>query len=85
MQKKFAEYKDSLRFFLGDIRDKARLLRAFEGVDYVVHAAALKQVPALEYNPTEAVNTNVVGADNIVDATIDRGIEKVWPFQQIRP
>lgn len=77
MQKKFAEYKDSLRFFLGDIRDKARLLRAFEGVDYVVHAAALKQVPALEYNPTEAVNTNVVGADNIVDAAIDRGIEKV--------
>ena len=77
MRKKFAEYGSRLRFFLGDVRDKARLYRAFEGVDYVVHAAALKQVPALEYNPTEAVNTNVVGADNIVDAAIDRGVKKV--------
>jgi UDP-N-acetylglucosamine 4,6-dehydratase len=76
MQKKFARY-EQLRFFLGDVRDKSRLLRAFEGVDYVVHAAALKQVPALEYNPTEAVNTNVMGADNIVDAAIDRGVKKV--------
>jgi len=62
---------------LGDIRDKDRLCRAFEGVDYVVHAAALKQVPALEYNPTEAVKTNVVGADNIVDGAIDKGVKKV--------
>ena len=77
MRKKFGAYKEQLRFFLGDIRDRARLYRAFEGVDYVVHAAALKQVPALEYNPTEAVNTNVVGADNIVDAAIDAGIKKV--------
>jgi len=77
MRKKFAGYDEPLRFFLGDIRDKSRLCRAFEGVDYVVHAAALKQVPALEYNPTEAVNTNVMGADNIVDAAIDRGVEKV--------
>ncbi len=77
MCKKFAEYEERLRFFLGDIRDRSRLLRAFEGVDYVVHAAALKQVPALEYNPTEAVNTNVMGADNIVDAAIDRGVKKV--------
>ncbi len=77
MRKKFTAYEEQLRFFLGDIRDKARLCRAFEGVDYVVHAAALKQVPALEYNPTEAVNTNVIGADNIVDAAIDRGVEKV--------
>ena len=77
MGKKFAGHEVQLRFFLGDIRDKSRLLRAFEGVDYVVHAAALKQVPALEYNPTEAVNTNVMGADNIVDAAIDRGVEKV--------
>lgn len=66
-----------IRFFLGDIRDKSRLYRAFEGVDYVIHAAALKQVPALEYNPTEAVNTNILGADNIVDAAIDRGVKKV--------
>jgi UDP-N-acetylglucosamine 4,6-dehydratase (inverting) len=77
MQKKFLEHKDSLRFFLGDIRDKARLYRAFEGVDYVVHAAALKQVPALEYNPFEAVKTNIIGADNIVDAAIDKGVKKV--------
>ena len=77
MRKKFAAYEEQLRFFLGDVRDKNRLLRAFEGVDYVVHAAALKQVPALEYNPTEAVNTNVIGADNIVDAAIDRGVKKV--------
>lgn len=77
MQKKFLKHKDSLRFFLGDIRDKARLYRAFEGVDYVVHAAALKQVPALEYNPFEAVKTNVIGADNIVDAAIDKGVKKV--------
>jgi len=77
MHKKFEAYEEQLRFFLGDVRDKSRLLRAFEGVDYVVHAAALKQVPALEYNPTEAVNTNVMGADNIVDAAIDRGVKKV--------
>ncbi len=77
MRKKFEAYEEQLRFFLGDIRDRARLYRAFEGVDYVVHAAALKQVPALEYNPTEAVNTNVMGADNIVDAAIDRGVKKV--------
>jgi UDP-N-acetylglucosamine 4,6-dehydratase len=77
MAKKFPECKYPIRYFLGDIRDKDRLYRAFEGVDYVIHAAALKQVPALEYNPTEAVKTNVVGADNIVDAAIDRGVKKV--------
>ena len=77
MRRKFADHKEDLRFFLGDIRDKARLYRAFEGVDYVIHAAALKQVPALEYNPTEAVNTNVMGADNIVDAAMDIGVKKV--------
>jgi len=77
MQKKFLKHEDSLRFFLGDIRDKARLYRAFGGVDYVIHAAALKQVPALEYNPFEAVKTNVVGAENIVDAAIDKGVKKV--------
>ncbi len=77
MAKKFSDSKYPIRYFLGDIRDKDRLFRAFEGVDYVVHAAALKQVPALEYNPTEAVKTNVVGADNIVDAAIDAGVKKV--------
>ncbi|MBD3426526.1 MAG: UDP-N-acetylglucosamine 4,6-dehydratase (inverting) [Candidatus Omnitrophica bacterium] len=77
MSKIFPDSKYPIRFFLGDIRDKSRLYRAFEGVDYVIHAAALKQVPALEYNPIEAVKTNVVGADNIVDAAIDTGVEKV--------
>ena len=77
MQKEFEKYDRRLRFFLGDVRDKARLYRAFDGVDYVVHTAALKQVPALEYNPTEAVNTNIIGADNIVDAAIDRDVKKV--------
>lgn len=77
MSKMFPVNKYPIRYFLGDIRDKSRLYRAFEGVDYVVHAAALKQVPALEYNPMEAVKTNVIGADNIVDAAIDRGVKKV--------
>jgi len=70
------EYKkhpqfDKLRFFIGDVRDKERLYRAFEGVDYVIHAAALKQVPACEYNPMEAVKTNITGAMNIVDAAFN--------------
>lgn len=66
-----------LRFFLGDVRDKDRVHRAFHGVDIVVHAAALKQVPAAEYNPLEFVKTNVLGAANILDAAIDRGVKKV--------
>lgn len=78
MSKIFPDNKYSaIRYFLGDIRDKDRLYRAFDGVDYVIHAAALKQVPALEYNPTEAVKTNIIGADNIVDAAVDRGVKKV--------
>lgn len=77
MAKVFPDYKYPIRYFLGDIRDKDRLYRAFENVDYIVHAAALKQVPALEYNPTEAVKTNILGADNIVSAAIDRGVKKV--------
>lgn len=77
MAKIFPDDKYEIRYFLGDIRDKGRLARAFEGVDYVVHAAALKQVPALEYNPMEAVKTNVIGADNIIDAAIDAGVKKV--------
>lgn len=66
-----------IRFFLGDIRDVSRLMRAFHEVDIVVHAAALKQVPAAEYNPTEFVNTNVIGAMNIINAAIDSGVKKV--------
>lgn len=67
----------SVRYFLGDVRDKDRLYRAFQDVDIVVHAAALKQVPAAEYNPFEFVKTNIIGAANIIDAAIDRGVKKV--------
>ena len=66
-----------IRYFLGDIRDRERLLRAFKGVDYVVHAAALKQVPALEENPFEAVRTNVIGAENIIEAALERDVKRV--------
>jgi len=67
----------SVRFFLGDVRDVDRLRRAMQGVDIVVHAAALKQVPACEYNPFEAVLTNIMGARNIIEASIDRGVKRV--------
>jgi UDP-N-acetylglucosamine 4,6-dehydratase len=66
-----------LRFFVGDVRDLPRLQRAFHGVDYVVHAAALKQVPTLEYNPFEAVLTNVIGGQNVINAAIDQGVARV--------
>ncbi len=66
-----------LRYFLGDVRDKDRLYRAFYGVDLVVHAAALKQVPAAEYNPFEVVRTNIIGTQNVIDAAIDNGVQKV--------
>lgn len=66
-----------MRYFIGDVRDRERLLRAFHGVDIVVHAAALKQVPACEYNPFEAIQTNVNGAKNVIDAALDRGVKRV--------
>ncbi|MBD3231360.1 UDP-N-acetylglucosamine 4,6-dehydratase (inverting) [Candidatus Dependentiae bacterium] len=73
------QFKDrkKLRFFIGDVRDKDRLYRAFEDIDIVIHAAALKQVPSCEYNPFEAIKTNIMGAQNIIDAAIDRRVEKV--------
>ncbi|UCD55371.1 MAG: UDP-N-acetylglucosamine 4,6-dehydratase (inverting) [Candidatus Omnitrophota bacterium] len=77
MAKKFPTSKFNIRYFIGDVRDRERLERAFENIDYVIHAAALKQVPALEYNPIEAVKTNILGANNIVNAALDKGIEKV--------
>ncbi len=77
MQGEFREYADKLRFFIGDVRDKERLTRAFEGVDYVIHAAALKQVPACEYNPNEAIKTNIHGAQNVIDAALDTNVKKV--------
>src|SRR6202161_216992 len=67
----------SLRYFIGDVRDPGRLERAFDGVNIVVHAAALKQVPACEYNPFEAILTNIMGARNIIEAAIDRGVKRV--------
>jgi len=73
----FKAHEDKLRFFIGDVRDKERLLRAFDGVDIVIHAAALKQVPACEYNPFEAVKTNVMGAQNVIDAAIDKRVKRV--------
>lgn len=66
-----------LRFFLGDVRDVGRLERAFEGVDYIVHAAALKQVPAAEYNPFEFIKTNILGADNVITAALKTGVKRV--------
>lgn len=77
MQKIFPTHKYPIRYFVGDIRDKDRVYRAFEGVDYVIHAAALKQVPTCEYNPFEAVKTNILGAENIVEGAIDKGVKKV--------
>ncbi len=75
------EFPDSkyncIRYFIGDVRDKERLHRAFRNVDYVIHAAALKQVPAAEYNPFEAVKTNILGAQNVINVSIDRGVQKV--------
>lgn len=78
MQQKFpAEKYPNLRFFLGDIRDKERFARALKGIEYVIHAAALKQVPAAEYNPFEFIKTNVLGTQNIIEACLDSKVKKV--------
>lgn len=78
MRQRFpADRYPSLRFFLGDVRDRERLYRALDEVNIVVHAAAIKQVPAAEYNPLEAIKTNVLGAANIIDAAIDRNVDRV--------
>lgn len=76
MRKQFKDHPQ-LRFFIGDVRDKERLYRAFNGVDIVIHAAAMKHVDACEYNPFEAVKTNIHGAQNVIEAAIDCGVEKV--------
>ncbi len=78
LQKKYnpKKYK-SLRFFIGDIRDKERLNTALNGVDYIIHAAALKQVPTAEYNPIEVIKTNVIGAQNIIECSFNNKIKKV--------
>ena len=78
MREKFPEEQfPSLRFFLGDVRDRQRLVRAFNRVDLVIHAAALKQVPVAEYNPMEFIRTNVIGAENVVEAAIDADVKTV--------
>ena len=78
MKEKFEKKNfKNLRFFLGDIRDVDRLKQAFEGVDVIVHAAALKQVPAAEYNPIEFIKTNIIGAQNIIEAAIEKNVSKV--------
>src|SRR3970040_1406564 len=76
MAQKF-EDDPRVRFFIGDVRDKDRLSRALDGVDYVVHAAATKIVPTAEYNPFECVKTNVIGAMNLIDACIDHDVKRV--------
>lgn len=70
-------YHECMRYFLGDVRDEARLKQAMRGVDYVIHAAALKQVPAAEYNPMECIKTNVIGAQNVIQAALANDVEKV--------
>ena len=78
MQQEFPNDKyPALRFFIGDVRDAGRLTRAMEGIDTVVHAAALKQVPAAEYNPFEFIKTNVIGAQNVIEACLDNGVRRV--------
>ena len=75
MQENFSSPK--LRYFLGDVRDYQRLLRATDGIDVIIHAAAMKQIPAAEYNPMEAIKTNVIGAENIVNVAIENNVSKV--------
>jgi UDP-N-acetylglucosamine 4,6-dehydratase (inverting) len=77
MQKRYEPWLRRMRFLIGDVRDQGRLCRAFEGVDVVIHAAALKHVPAMEYNPIEAVKTNIHGAENVINAALDRQVKKV--------
>jgi UDP-N-acetylglucosamine 4,6-dehydratase (inverting) len=77
MQNRYKEHRDVLRFFIGDVRDAGRLHMAMKGVDFVIHAAALKQVPACEYNPNEAILTNINGAMNVINASLEAGVKKV--------
>ena len=81
MEMKFKQYKDYnseiIRFFIGDVRDASRLKEAFRDIDIVIHAAALKQVPAAEYNPMECIKTNIYGAENVIKAALANNVEKV--------
>jgi UDP-N-acetylglucosamine 4,6-dehydratase len=75
MQQEFAH--PAMRYFIGDVRDRERLTQALRGIDYVIHAAALKQVPAAEYNPMECIKTNIHGAENVIAASVAAGVSKV--------
>lgn len=78
MAQEFPHHKyPQIRFFIGDVRDKSRLVRAFQGIDYVIHAAAMKHVPIAEYNPDECVKTNIGGAENVIHASLKTGVERV--------
>ena len=77
LSKKYDEAKFPIRFFIGDIRDKSRLYRACSNIDFVIHAAAMKRVTAAEYNPNECIETNIIGAQNLIDAAIDNNVKKV--------
>ena len=78
MGHKFSEREyPSIRYFIGDVRDYDRLVYAMEGVDYIIHAAAMKHVPVSEYNPMECIKTNVIGAQNVINAALKTGVEKV--------
>jgi len=77
MGNQYKKHRDILRYFIGDVRDEARLKMAMKGADYAIHAAALKQVPACEYNPNEAIKTNINGAMNVINAALETGVEKV--------
>ena len=77
MAQKFSPNKYRfLRYFIGDVRDEKRIKRALEGIDIIIHAAALKQVPTAEYNPIECIKTNILGAQNIIEAALDAGVKK---------
>ncbi len=77
MQNRLKQYQERIRYFIGDVRDKTRLSLALRGVDIIVHAAAIKQVPAAEYNPMECIKTNVMGAENIIEAALENNVDKV--------
>jgi FlaA1/EpsC-like NDP-sugar epimerase len=77
MAHEYQEHKQIMRFLIGDVRDRERLKRALKEVDYVIHAAAMKHVPIAEYNPDECVKTNIDGARNVIDASLETGVERV--------
>jgi UDP-N-acetylglucosamine 4,6-dehydratase len=79
------EYNDKcMRYFIGDVRDEARLKKATKDVDFIIHAAALKHVPIAEYNPMECIKTNINGAQNVIDAALENGVSKVIALQNLK-